>query len=273
MPKKHKRRTSQRLQNKRLTFNTGQTFDKEVFLNLAMNIIGNVDVVIESRLERLSIQISGSQEQVDSISDRLIVLEKQLTNATIATVHGFYSYESELLFKLFPIQLQLGYLARVLENHGYETEIETNNTLVTNAKLEVLREIHELAVTSIQEAPPEQNKDIRRFLSVFAMKLQSSHEVIMDLASQEGILRKKQGMYQFAMDSKDAYQKMHSIFEQAPIVDLPQEIDEPEIDLAGLGFDGGKIVLMKNGERLNRDTYDRYLKQDDGENTKNKPKS
>jgi hypothetical protein len=215
-----------------------------------MNIIGNIDVVIESRLERLSIQISGSQEQVDRISDRLIILEKQLTNATIATVHGFYSYESELLFKLFPTQLQLGYLARVLENHGYEVEIENNNTLVTNAKLLDLREIHELAVTSIQEAPPEQNKDIRRFLSVFAMKLQSSHELIMDLASQEGIISKKQGMYQFAMDSKDAYQKMHSIFEKAPVVDLPHKVDEPEIDLAGLGFDGGKIVFIKNGKEL-----------------------
>lgn len=244
--KKKGRKKTHRLQTRRLVFNTDTNFDKELFLEFGLDIIGNCDVNLESRLNRLSIQISGNPDVIDRISNRLIILEKQLSRAISPSFDGYYYYENEILAKLFPNQLQLKYFVSSIQVKGYEAFIQNSNTLATNAPFKELQDIHRLSVVALDKAPSMQNKDIQKFLSIFSMRTGESHEVIANIAMKNNIISERDAIYHFAMDVNDAYDKMTNKIKDYNIDEIIESFNDPLDDISV--FEGGKIVIIKDGK-------------------------
>ncbi len=268
MPPKKRKKKSRYLQTRRLFFNISDSFEKQQFLDLAMEIIGNCDVTIETRLERISIEFQGNPGQIDKIQNDLIILEKQLSKAFNSDIKGFYTYEHKILNKLLSNQLQIKYFVRVIKINGYEANIENSNSLLTNAPFDELKKINQSAAQSLNFAPIMQNKDIRRFLSTFSMKTGKDHSDIARLAVDNNIISERDSIYHFSLDIDEAYNKLENKLRKDFPISSTMEDTVSKEQFKGLGFDGGKIVFIsKDGKEQDQSPYDWSENNDIEENS------
>ncbi|MHA2252312.1 MAG: hypothetical protein ACXAD7_18240, partial [Candidatus Kariarchaeaceae archaeon] len=159
----------------------------------------------------------------------------------------------ELLAKIFPAQLQLNYLAQAIKTQDYEAFIEDQKKLVTTASLKELHKIHALAIGVLNKAPVSQNKDIRRFLSIYSLGTSNTHDAIAQFALDNKIINEVNQVYHFNMDVYEAYSQMEALLGRR-VLDEDEEIlesDYPDMSIVDGSFDGGKIVFIKNGEVQN----------------------
>ena len=95
----------------------------------------------------------------------------------------------------------------------------------------------------------EQNRDIRRFATAFALKTTQHHDVILDIAIKNSILGGPRDKLHFLVPSGESYEVMSELIETMNFGGL-LSIEEGQEDLINelatqLTFTGGKIVFMQ----------------------------
>ncbi|MCH8908142.1 MAG: DUF2067 family protein [Candidatus Heimdallarchaeota archaeon] len=257
MPKKGKRRKG-RQYTKGITLFIRDKSPRRFFLQLLDKLIKYQDVTLDVKMERIDLTFTGPRDDVESLLDRIIKLQTHIDLATRLDRNNLYYYESAFLYSLFPVHLPMIFLNRLLSLSGFNSSVDENNNLTSDIEIAPLMDIYQLSVNTIATAPSGQNKDIRHFSSIFGIVTKQDQEQLLNYGSENGVLHKTNGTYQFALDVQDAYEKMSSLVMNVklkPIINVDKDHD-PEDYLNHFKFDGGKIIFTRDGEELEQSPFD-----------------
>ena len=98
----------QRFHSQSMVFNVPTTVSKDLFLEYALKLIGDKYVHIESKGDKITLNMTGDRNELRSIVDKLSLVSSQINNA-VKGRDGNYLYDQELLGQLFKPHLQLKY--------------------------------------------------------------------------------------------------------------------------------------------------------------------
>ena len=236
--------------SRKLVIKPSTNEDRDLFLDLSAPMLSEIDAKVNSSLNRIDFELIGEYEEVDRLISQLRSLENMIYNALHPDKNGKYGYHANLLSKLHSPPVNLDLYASALGVYGYFSE-SLNEQLVTSASLDVVTETHGKIIPLRKQIEGEFNRDIERFLIGIALELESKHlDQIVNIAIQEKIFIENQYGYQFAISPV----KGRTVLLELLGIDVTfdDNIDELDSDfsLKDFGFEGGKIVFMKNGQEL-----------------------
>ncbi len=242
-----------RYHSQSMVFNIPTTVSKDLFLNYALKIIGDRYVHVESKGDKITLNMQGERGELHTVINRLSMISNQINNAVLDN-DGSYIYDNELLSQLFKPQLQLKYFKKAIEIYGFDAKID-ENMLITNANYFEIERIHKKAAKAMREMISAQNRDIQRFFSLLYMKSNLDMFEMGNIGLENDILKMVDGKFHFAIDQEIAYKKMQELVDKPelrPTIEVPEG---EEINLNDF-FEGGKIVFLKNGEELDSSPFD-----------------
>lgn len=227
-------------------------------MELASQLIGNTETIMESKLNKISMEFRGDKARIDFLINNLQILSNQIKDGTSPDLDGLFRYEKSFLDQVFKPQIQIKVLHQILKLFNYESKLNDEiNLIISNAKFEEILNLHKEYFQALHNTLNNQNRDIQKFLSSLFIKYKINQEEIAKLANNIEILGMKDDSYYFKIDSNSAYDIMKEYLDdmgkQKESMTLPDKDDFSINEI----FEGGKMVFMKNGKELNDIIYKR----------------
>lgn len=251
-----------KFRNQTIVFNIPSTVGKDLFLRFAMDIIGDNYVHVESKMNKISLQVQGERSLIAGIVEKLTMVSSQLNDAVVGK-KGKYEYHIDLLNKLFQPHLKPIFFEQTIKIYGHDAEFR-GKQLVSSADYFELEEIHKKASNAMKIMQSDQDRDIQKLFALLYLDSGMDELGIADIALENNVLRLVDGQYQFAINKDLAFDRLRGLLNQPvmhPTIDLPEGEELSFNDF----FDGGKIVFLKNGKELDSSTFDIVNKTKDRE--------
>lgn len=244
-------RATDRPYSKTIVVKPDSSYERDLFLGIGMPMLSNIDVKIDTRLNRIELQIIGEYHEVDNLISKLHNLEHDIYNALNPDRDGFYYYHNRILTKLFTPPVNLDLLVSALRVYGYESST-FENELKTEAPIEEFEQIHQQVVDLRRQILDDLNRDIERFVITVAIRTDTDQvDTIIGTAIDLELLQYTDYGLQFAAEPEQAQNQL--IEHLGEVISEPVEVDEEDMDnisMEDLLFDGGKVVFMRDGKEL-----------------------
>jgi len=233
-----------------LVVKTETNEERDLFLQIGLSLLEDINYEIDTRLNRIELDIRGQYDEVDQAIDRLRQLEGSIRNALYPSRDGYYLYHNQILHEVSQPPVNLDLFAAALTVFGFDS-IPVDGLLKTEAPLADVIRIHKQIIDLRAPILGEFNRDVERFLIIIALSLPTDDlNPIIDTAIDLGVIQETEYGYQFAVSPQEARKRVveHLGIELA---EQPEaEEGYSDLDLSEFGFDGGKVVFYKDGKEI-----------------------